>query len=77
MTPLTARDHGRAAYAEHRWRDAVTHLTQADRDGEVTAEDLAQLGTATVLIGSGLAGVDLLARAHARYLAEGDVCAAA
>ncbi len=68
--------HGREAYAERRWPDAVGQYTAADHDAELPASDLEQLATAVILTGRGSEGVDILARAHLKYLSDGDYSAA-
>ncbi|MDI3213685.1 LuxR C-terminal-related transcriptional regulator [Arthrobacter sp. AL12] len=68
---------GREAYAERRWPDAVGQFTAADHDAELAAGDLEQLATSVILTGRGSEGVDILARAHLKYLADGDYPAAA
>ena len=68
---------GREAYAERRWPDAVGQYTAADHDAELPAGDLEQLATSVILTGRGSEGVDILARAHLKYLADGDYPAAA
>lgn len=67
---------GREAYAERRWPDAVGQYTAADQDVELPAGDLEQLATSVILTGRGSDGVDILARAHLKYLADGDYSAA-
>lgn len=67
---------GREAYAERRWPDAVGQYTAADHDAELPASDLEQLATSVILTGRGSEGVDILARAHLKYLADGDYAAA-
>ncbi|MDP9983566.1 DNA-binding CsgD family transcriptional regulator [Pseudarthrobacter oxydans] len=68
---------GREAYAERRWPDAVGQYTAADHDAELPAGDLEQLATSVILTGRGSEGVDILARAHLKYLADCDYTAAA
>lgn len=68
---------GREAYAERRWPDAVGQYTAAEHDAELPAGDLEQLATSVILTGRGSEGVDILARAHLKYLADGDYPAAA
>lgn len=67
---------GREAYAERRWPDAVGQYTAAEHDAELPAGDLEQLATSVILTGRGSEGVDILARAHLKYLADGDYAAA-
>ena len=69
--------HGREAYAARRWPDAVGQYTAADHDEELPAGDLEQLAISVILTGRGSEGVDILARAHLKYLADGDYPAAA
>ncbi len=74
---LDALERGRSAYAGRRWLEAVEQLTEADRNGELEAADLERLGTADILIGRVLDGVDHLARAHTAHLSTNDLCDAA
>ncbi|BCW66017.1 hypothetical protein NicSoilB4_07800 [Arthrobacter sp. NicSoilB4] len=74
---MSALAQGREAYAERRWPDAVGQFTAADHDAELPAGDLEQLATSVILTGRGSEGVDILARAHLKYLADGDYPAAA
>ncbi|WP_314195135.1 LuxR C-terminal-related transcriptional regulator [uncultured Arthrobacter sp.] len=67
---------GREAYAARRWPDAVGQYTAADQDAELPAGDLEQLATSVILTGRASEGVDILARAHLKYLADGDYPAA-
>ncbi len=69
--------HGREAYAERRWPDAVGQYTAAEHDAELPAADLEQLATSVILTGQASDGVDILARAHLKYLAGNDYAAAA
>ena len=46
MDAPTALDRGRAAFAEHRFTDAVVGFDAADRAAPVSASDLEQLATA-------------------------------
>lgn len=68
---------GREAYAARRWPDAVGQYTAADHDEELPAGDLEQLAISVILTGRGSEGVDILSRAHLKYLADGDYPAAA
>jgi hypothetical protein len=67
---------GREAYAERRWPDAIGHYTAAEQDTELPAGDLERLAVSVFLTGRGPDGVDILARAHLRYLSDGDYPAA-
>ncbi|WP_251036326.1 helix-turn-helix transcriptional regulator [Arthrobacter sp. ISL-28] len=73
---MSSLAEGREAYAERRWPDAVGQYTDADRDAELPAGDLEQLATSVILTGRGSEGVDILARAHLKHLADGDYPAA-
>jgi DNA-binding CsgD family transcriptional regulator len=77
MAASTPLDLGRAAYDDRRWRDAVDNLTHADRESGLPPEDLERLATATILIGQATEGIDILVRAHQKYLAAADLLAAA
>ena len=67
----------RASYADSRWQTAVDQLRDADREVGLAAEDLELLANATVLTGRMAEGIDVLTRAHERFLADGDEVAAA
>src|SRR5688500_3923863 len=75
-TPMSTLAEGREAYAERRWPNAVGQYTAADRDTELPAGDLERLATSVILTGGRAEGVDILARAHLKYLADGDYDAA-
>ncbi len=68
---------GREAYAERRWPDAIGQYTEAEQTEGLPAKDLEQLATSVILTGRASEGVEILARAHLKYLAEGDYAAAA
>ena len=69
--------HGREAYAERRWPDAVGQYTAAEHEAELPAGDLERLATSVILTGRASEGVEVLVRAHLKYLADGDYAAAA
>jgi len=73
MDAPTALDRGRAAFAEHRFTDAVVGFDAADRAAPVSASDLEQLATAAGLVARFDEAVDWHTRAHEAYLADGDV----
>jgi DNA-binding CsgD family transcriptional regulator len=77
MDTPSALERGRSAYAGRRWLEAVEQLAEADRDGGLEAADLERLGTACVLTGRLLEGVDYLARAQTGHLSSGGLCDAA
>ena len=64
---MSALAHGREAFDERRWPDAVGQYTAADHDDELPASDLEQLATSVILTGRGSEGVDILARAHLKH----------
>ncbi|MFC9333693.1 LuxR C-terminal-related transcriptional regulator [Arthrobacter sp. NPDC057009] len=74
---MSSLAEGREAYAERRWPDAVGQYTAAERDTELPATDLEQLATSVILAGGPAEGTDILARAHLKYLADGDYDSAA
>ena len=71
MASSTSVDRGREDFAGRRWRAAVGHLTDADREDGLCAEDLERLAIATLLTGRTLDGVDLLTGAHEGFLGVG------
>ena len=73
-TPL---ELGRAHYAARSWQAAVDQLTQADDDGGLSGPDLERLAVATALTGRAPTAVEILTRAHKRFLDDGDVISAA
>jgi len=77
MTPETALDRGRDAFAQHAWRDAYEQLWAADRQASLAPEAVEQLAMSAYLLGRDGESAELLARAHAAFLAQGDACAAA
>ncbi|GAA1631738.1 LuxR family transcriptional regulator [Georgenia ruanii] len=66
-------DQGRASFAQQRWTEAYARLTAADRADPLSADDLARLATAAVLLARDVEGSDLFGRAHHAYLEQGDV----
>jgi hypothetical protein len=64
-------DQGRTAFAAQRWAQAYARLVAADRAGTITADDLARLATAAVLLARDVEGSDLFGRAHHAYLEQG------
>lgn len=74
---MSALAQGRAAYAERRWPEAVGQYTEAEQAEGLPAEDLEQLATSVILTGGTVDGVEILTRAHLKYLADGDYAAAA
>ena len=72
MAGVAELEAGRAAVAEHRWRDGYELLSAADRETRLSGADLELLGWSaywTEQIGE---GVGYFERAYAAYLAEGD-----
>ena len=73
----TSLELGRAHYAARSWQAAVDQLTQADDDGGLSGPDLERLAVATALTGRAPTAVEILTRAHKRFLDDGDVISAA
>jgi DNA-binding CsgD family transcriptional regulator len=77
MTSSADLDRGRTAFAEHRWRDVLSALTLADRDGSLTPHDLEEFSTAALLAGREADGIDTATRAHKAFLDVEDFAGAA
>ncbi len=65
-------DRGREAFGRRAWEEAFTHLSAADQECVLEAEDLERLATAAYLLGRDAECRDLWARAHHRHLGRGD-----
>jgi DNA-binding CsgD family transcriptional regulator len=65
------------ALAEHGWREAYAQLSIADRRAPLAPAEVEQLALAAYLIGKEVESTDLLARAHAAFLAEHQTACAA
>src|SRR5918999_1830657 len=63
---------GRDAAAQGRWRDAYEHLSAADKEGALEAEDLEQLGLATLWAHDPRELLQYFERAYAAYVAAGN-----
>lgn len=61
MASSATLDRGLAAFAEYRWTDAFTALTEADGEGVLQGADLERLSTAALLLGREDLGVNLTA----------------
>ena len=72
--PLQA---GREALARHAWRQAFDLLSQADRDGQLSAVDLEALASVAFFAAQADTGLEVKERAFKRYEAEGNVLRAA
>jgi DNA-binding CsgD family transcriptional regulator len=70
-------DQGREALCKQAWNTAFSQLSAADREAELEPADLQGLALAAYLIGKEAYGAEILARAHQRFLSEGDTPAAA
>ena len=77
MALSTSVVRGRDDFVGSRWHAAIGHLADADREDGLCAEDLERMAIATLLVGRTLDGVDLMTRAHERFLGDGDLVAAA
>jgi len=76
MSAANLVDQWRAAYEDRRWADAVVCLEQVDA-ATLPAPDLDRAATAMWLAGRFADAVDLLARAHAAHMRDGDIEGAA
>ncbi|MBT2516845.1 hypothetical protein J7E29_05325 [Streptomyces sp. ISL-90] len=72
MASSVVLDRGRSAFAEHRWTDAFTALSEADGDGALEGADLERLSTTALLLGREELGVEFATRAHEAFLEVGD-----
>ena len=70
---MTTAERGRAAFEAAAWTDAYDHLTRADAESELDPEDIERLATVAFLVGKESESSDLWARAHQRYLRQGDI----
>jgi DNA-binding CsgD family transcriptional regulator len=68
---------GREAFDRRAWKDAFDNLTSADKQEELSAEDLERGAMAAALIGQDPEGIAFLERAHRLYLNRGEVHRAA
>jgi ATP/maltotriose-dependent transcriptional regulator MalT len=68
---------GRAAYERRAWRDAYEHLSAANQQDSLNAEDLNRLAITAYLIGRIDPASDAWERAHHGFLARGDIAPAA
>ena len=70
-------ERGREAMGRHAWAEAYEALSEADREGMLTAEGLQLLGSAAYWTGRPDETVEDLERAFAAYMEQGDRAAAA
>jgi DNA-binding CsgD family transcriptional regulator len=70
MNADTALDRGREAFAQHAWRDAYAQLSAADRESTLEPASIEQLAITAYLLGRDAESNELLARAHAAFLAR-------
>ncbi|MDX6284723.1 MAG: hypothetical protein QOG53_208 [Frankiales bacterium] len=73
MRRMGALDSANAAYAEKRWAEAFTQLTDAESRGELTATDLEHLAVASHCLGKNDESTDAWSRAYNAYLQDGDI----
>ena len=64
-------ERGRAAYASRAWRDAYRALAAADKELELSADDLELLARSAYMLGLDGDYVDGLERAHSAHLSTG------
>ncbi len=72
MSLATSLEQGREAFDRQAWADAYTHLSAADRESALGAEDLERLATAAFLAGREDDSIDVWQRAHNAFLGLGD-----
>jgi ATP/maltotriose-dependent transcriptional regulator MalT len=72
VSPVSARDRGRRAYARRAWSAAVADLTQADESSPLDPEDLDRLADAAFLTGDDARSNELRARSYVERLALDD-----
>lgn len=77
MTRSDAVARGRASFDDRAWEDAYAHLSAADGEEPLPAEDLVRLATAAFLIGREADSEETWARAHHDLLDRGDTVRAA
>jgi class 3 adenylate cyclase/ATP/maltotriose-dependent transcriptional regulator MalT len=68
---------GRAAMARHAWQEAFDQLSQADRDGHLSGEDLEALALAAFFAARAEVELGLMERAFKAHEAEGNALRAA
>ena len=72
MTTADALTKGREAFARQAWSAAYTHLSAADQEARLPADDVERLATAAYLVGKDAESEDLLVRAHNEFLSRGE-----
>jgi ATP/maltotriose-dependent transcriptional regulator MalT len=72
MVMADALHQARTCYERQSWREARDLLSQADREESLVAQDLYRLAASTYMLGDESTATDILARAHNKFLAEGD-----
>jgi DNA-binding CsgD family transcriptional regulator len=77
MSAPAAIDSAHTAYAQHRWDDTVDAFARSDATGTLSADDLESWSTAQFLLGRESDGLDILTRAHEKFLAAADLAGAA
>ena len=77
MPDNTALTRGRQALADHSWRDAAAHLTEADDQQPLECSDLEQLAVARFLTGQDDASLDAWTRCYQRHASADEHSAAA
>ncbi|HEY7465181.1 MAG TPA: LuxR C-terminal-related transcriptional regulator [Dehalococcoidia bacterium] len=64
---------GREAFRQQAWREAYERLLEADRESELTPEDLDALAIAAHLVGQQSECIDFWTRAHHEFLRRGEI----
>jgi len=67
---------GRTSYTGRAWRDAYEHLSRAEEEAPLGADDLFRLATSAYMVGHMDDFLGLIERTHHTYLNEGDVLTA-
>jgi hypothetical protein len=72
ITDPTALERARKALEDHAWHEAFDGFFEADRSGELAAEDLERLSEAAWWTAHPSESIDAAERAYAAYLADGN-----
>lgn len=76
MTTVDPLTRGREAYQQVAWRDAYEHLSAADQQDSLDADDLDRLARAAYLTGDVDAANDTWERTHRAFLGRGEIAPA-
>ncbi|MDQ6829843.1 MAG: response regulator transcription factor [Gemmatimonadota bacterium] len=70
-------ERGRASFTQQGWEAAFEHLSAADRESALDAEDLERLATCAQLLGKDTSCAELWVRAHHQFLSRDEMARAA